>query len=384
MKQTMKPPKLVSMTLNNVSHAHLFTFNFVLNLQIFVQNNNKNLIVILIVASTSNSSNPWLLDMCSEENRLETFNNIEWPHDFIQPRILAKTGFYSVGRDDAVKCYFCKVLLKKWEVGDKEVDEHKRWSPNCPLLKRRQTNNKPIEPIHELDQLLPPLSYDICGSLGFEGLEVRNGSFAEYPNGNQSDILEPITLKHIKYPQYAVETDRIKTFEEWPKYMKQTPAIMADAGLFYSGQGDRVICFSCGGKLSEWDDEYVPWEHHALWLPKCDYVRLVKGPEYIESVKRKYANISAMEQNVLASASMTPILKTIESSIQSSQSLLLDPNDQSKANDSKLCKICYSNEYNTVFVPCGHIVACAKCASSVTACPLCRKRFDNVMRIFFS
>lgn len=344
---------------------------------------NQKTNLILIAPSTSNSSNIWLsLDMCSEENRLKTFETIQWPHDFIQPRILAKTGFYSVGRDDEVKCYFCKVVVKKWEFGDKEVDEHKRWSPNCPLLKRRRTNNKPIEPITELNQLLPPLSYDICGSLGFDGLEVRRGSFAE--SQSPSDILEPITLKHTKYPQYAVESDRIKTFEEWPKCMKQTPTIMADAGLFYSGQGDRVICFSCGGKLREWDDEYIPWEHHALWFPKCDYVRLVKGQEYIESVKRKYPNISAIEQNASTpAASMTPILKSIESSIQSSQSLS-NPCDQFKGSDSKLCKICYSNEYNTVFVPCGHIVACAKCASSVTACPLCRKRFDNVMRIFFS
>lgn len=317
--------------------------------------------------------------MCIEENRLKTFNNIGWPHNFIQPRILAKTGFYFVGPDDEVKCQFCKVVIKKWEADDNEVAEHQRWSPCCPLLRRRRTNNKPIEPITELNALLPPLSFDICGSLGFDGLEVRVGSFAESQNENHSGILEPITLKHTKYPQHSIEADRVKTFVEWPKCKKQTPAIMADAGFFYSGQGDRVVCFSCGGKLRDWDDEYVPWEHHALWFPKCDYVRLVKGQEYIDSVKRKYVDVTTIEQNVSAPAS-----QSIESSVLQQQQLVSDPNDQTKANDSKLCKICYANEYNTVFVPCGHIVACAKCASSVTACPLCRKRLDNIVRIFFS
>nr|AAW21999.1 inihibitor of apoptosis-1 like protein [Aedes aegypti] len=53
-----------------------------------------------------------------------------------------------------------------------------------------------------------------------------------------------------------------------------------------------------------------------------------------------------------------------------------------KLDTSRTCKICYVNEYNTAFSPCGHVVACAKCASSVTKCPLCRKPFTNVMRIY--
>lgn len=52
--------------------------------------------------------------------------------------------------------------------------------------------------------------------------------------------------------------------------------------------------------------------------------------------------------------------------------------------EEKLCKICYGAEYNTAFLPCGHVVACAKCASSVTKCPLCRKPFTDVMRVYFS
>lgn len=98
-----------------------------------------------------------------ERNRLETFS-VNWPHSFISPRILAKTGFYSIGPYDQVKCVFCEVEVHKWEELDDEVAEHIRWSPNCPLMKRRKTNNIPIESSAELNQLLPPISYDVCGS----------------------------------------------------------------------------------------------------------------------------------------------------------------------------------------------------------------------------
>uniref|UniRef100_A0A336KV49 CSON000011 protein n=1 Tax=Culicoides sonorensis TaxID=179676 RepID=A0A336KV49_CULSO len=36
------------------------------------------------------------------------------------------------------------------------------------------------------------------------------------------------------------------------------------------------------------------------------------------------------------------------------------------------------------FFPCGHIIACVKCASSVTKCPYCSQPFVKVMRVYFS
>uniref|UniRef100_A0A336MWB2 CSON007246 protein n=1 Tax=Culicoides sonorensis TaxID=179676 RepID=A0A336MWB2_CULSO len=42
------------------------------------------------------------------------------------------------------------------------------------------------------------------------------------------------------------------------------------------------------------------------------------------------------------------------------------------------------NPYNTAFFPCGHIIACTKCASSVTKCSYCNQPFVKVMRVYFS
>lgn len=80
-----------------------------------------------------------------EEQRLKTFER-NWPLTFISARTLAKTGFYYIGPQDQVRCYFCKVEVSQWDAGDNEVTEHSRWSPHCPLLKRRDTPNVPLEP----------------------------------------------------------------------------------------------------------------------------------------------------------------------------------------------------------------------------------------------
>lgn len=101
-------------------------------------------------------------DLDFELNRLNTFEN-KWPHTYISKEILAKIGFFFVGPYDEVKCTFCNVIIKNWKMGDNEVAEHIRWSPNCPLLKRSHTTNIPTLPSNDLNQLLPPIGHDTCG-----------------------------------------------------------------------------------------------------------------------------------------------------------------------------------------------------------------------------
>ncbi|KAF5196628.1 E3 ubiquitin-protein ligase sp1 [Thalictrum thalictroides] len=47
-----------------------------------------------------------------------------------------------------------------------------------------------------------------------------------------------------------------------------------------------------------------------------------------------------------------------------------------------ICVICLEQEYNAVFVPCGHLCCCTSCSSHLSNCPLCRRRIDQVVRTF--
>ncbi|XP_023296097.1 death-associated inhibitor of apoptosis 1 [Lucilia cuprina] len=360
-----------------------------------------------------------------EDERLKTFNT--WPVVWLDKKELAMSGMFYMGEGDKTKCYFCEVEIGRWEPEDQPVPEHLRWSPNCPLLRRRTTNNVPIN-CEALERLLPPPSYDICGLN--DQIEIRRNAF---PEGTipAADIppASPATASssgssasspnsgtfYPEYPEYAIETARLRTFAEWPRNMKQKPAQLAEAGFFYTGVGDRVKCFSCGGGLKDWDENDEPWEQHALWMGKCRYVKLIKGDTYIETVvnrfKKSNANTNTEEEGeqaqqttantnavtaatVLTSNSITDPKETEQQlAVGATQQTLATagcpaPEQNRKSSstipEEKLCKICYANEYNTAFLPCGHVVACAKCASSVTKCPLCRKAFADVMRVYFS
>lgn len=366
------------------------------------------------VRSESSLSVPYY----TEVNRLESFRN--WSVPFISKAELARYGFYYVGPNDMVKCYFCRVEIGLWEPNDNVLSEHLRWSPYCALLRKRQTNNVPIDASF-LDQLPEP-SYDTCG------IRIRENSMAEnaYSPSDRSSggsLLSPgssltsessevgalqlaPTLpqqKRPEYPNYAIEAKRLESYEDWPKFMKQKPKELSDAGFFYTGKSDRVKCFSCGGGLKDWEAEDEPWEQHAMWYNNCEYLKLMKGEEYIAKCQAKKEGSFDVGPSSSPQPSTSGVSSAVATSLPSSQSSSVstsaeeinspaggsssgmeededEPNRQLDTN--RTCKICYVNEYNTAFSPCGHVVACAKCASSVSKCPLCRKSFTNVMRIY--
>ena len=69
-----------------------------------------------------------------EKMRLETFST--WPASApVSKEVIAKAGFYFIGPGDRVRCAFCFNVLRMWEEGDIPEEEHRRYFPNCPLLK---------------------------------------------------------------------------------------------------------------------------------------------------------------------------------------------------------------------------------------------------------
>lgn len=52
--------------------------------------------------------------------------------------------------------------------------------------------------------------------------------------------------------------------------------------------------------------------------------------------------------------------------------------------EARLCKICMDNEIGIVFLPCGHLTTCVKCAPSLKDCPVCRTIIKATVRTFLS
>lgn len=413
-----------------------------------------------------------------EENRLRSF--ARWPVSFVSPNVLARYGFFYLGTEDTVKCYFCRVEIGLWEPQDDVIEEHLRWSPFCALLKKRPTNNVPINANYL--EAVPEPSYDTCGinirhhsyaenayerpsqelermsgdswgaasdiSLSSSSSGNSHGEASEMVGGNsgagggglQQDRASAMTaaewnsglmmgeqsaMRRPEYPNYAIEADRLKSYEDWPTSLKQKPKQLSDAGFFYTGKSDRVKCFSCGGGLKDWEAEDEPWEQHAIWYSNCHYLQLMKGPEFIRKCNAlKEAASATNDPNTNRGATSSPTSQPSTSGIGSAASSIMSTSPASssglssptplatlgddectlrcggavsggedggqddagnrKVSDGKICKICFVNEYNTAFMPCGHVVACAKCASSVNKCPLCQQPFINVLRLYLS
>ncbi|EHB13596.1 Baculoviral IAP repeat-containing protein 2, partial [Heterocephalus glaber] len=71
---------------------------------------------------------------------------------------LASAGFYYVGQNDDVKCFYCDGGLRCWESGDDPWVEHAKWFPKCEFLirmKRQEFVDKiQARYPHLLEQLL--------------------------------------------------------------------------------------------------------------------------------------------------------------------------------------------------------------------------------------
>lgn len=93
---------------------------------------------------------------------------------------------------------------------------------------------------------------------------------------------------------------RVKTFENWPTATGQSAETMADAGFFHIGRSDHVKCFYCDGGLRNWEPNDDPWFEHARWFPKCTYVVLSKGADYVQKVIQSKPAVVPKQVNIFA------------------------------------------------------------------------------------
>lgn len=106
---------------------------------------------------------------------------------------------------------------------------------------------------------------------------------ANYTGKNTTKL--GIQIQKPKYPHYAVFAKRLESFKKWQSNLGIKPEILAEAGLVFTGIGDAVRCYHCGGGLRNWESGDDPWFEHAKWYPECPHIILVKGQSFINKVK---------------------------------------------------------------------------------------------------
>lgn len=180
--------------------------------------------------------------------QLISFRLLQNPN--ITPQALAKAGFYYLNQSDHVRCVWCKGVIAKWEKNDNAFEEHRRFFPNCP--------------------------------------RVQMGPLIEFAGKDLEELgIQPTKLP--QRPQFACMEARLRTFSDWPITNIQPAEPLAQAGLYYQKIDDQVRCFHCNIGLRSWQKEDEPWHEHAKWSPKCQFVLLAKGPQYVQQVRKAAA-----------------------------------------------------------------------------------------------
>ncbi|XP_041112537.1 baculoviral IAP repeat-containing protein 7 isoform X1 [Polyodon spathula] len=233
-----------------------------------------------ITSSSDASATPNMLDNTSlygcilvepsmrrEQERLRTFH--AWPSDApVSSAELAKAGFFFLGPGDKVQCFCCGGILREWVGGDSPWNEHVRHFPTCSFILGRNVGNIP----HVITQ-------GASDSVDGQFLSQLQRMAVEEVSGGQ-----PV------YPEMETEQSRVTTFHTWPPHATVQPEILARAGFFYTGQSDNVKCFYCDGGLRNWEPGDDPWQEHAKWFPRCEFLLQARGRDYVSNIQESYFN----------------------------------------------------------------------------------------------
>lgn len=77
------------------------------------------------------------------------------------------------------------------------------------------------------------------------------------------------------YKSFVYYDDRLSSFDTWSLQIIPDKYQLARAGFFYSGFGDKVVCFSCDLKLYNWEKTDDPWIEHYRNSSNCLFLKLV-------------------------------------------------------------------------------------------------------------
>ncbi|XP_054005935.1 putative inhibitor of apoptosis [Hylaeus anthracinus] len=187
---------------------------------------------------------------------LQRWNSfVNWPiSSIVSPEKLAKAGFYYLQCNDKVQCAYCGCIMEEWESNNDPYEEHRKHFPECDFyLQKDEDDTFYLKNV----KLMPGAT----SSLKDLGIQVHTAS---------------------KIPNHATYEGRLQTFRGWPKNIKQIPEVLASAGFYYTGIADHVRCFHCDGGLLQWEATDNAWIAHARLFPKCEFVNLVRGQEFIK------------------------------------------------------------------------------------------------------
>ena len=239
-------------------------------------NSKRQIQFINYIDSDSSNNKKSARGTLSKSECLKTFEGVDFTE--LDVNELAENGFIMTENASlnsllvSIECFSCayNTLVFKnrnFNMNYKcPYEEHKEKSPNCYFNRNKKTDDHSDSQSLETDQLRDVLNTIINSDL--------SGKFFN--------------------SYYASEETRKNTYKNWPLNVNSINSFVK-AGFYYieEANNDLVKCFYCDGGIKNWDPIDDPFDEHARWFPRCNYIQRVKGAEFIEKIKIRYKDMNS-------------------------------------------------------------------------------------------
>ncbi|XP_064643432.1 baculoviral IAP repeat-containing protein 3-like [Lineus longissimus] len=91
-------------------------------------------------------------------------------------------------------------------------------------------------------------------------------------------------------PDFSDKGQRTLSFRNWSNPHRCSTSEASEAGLFYPGHGNGLLCHYCGAFVEQLTSSDDAWIEHARVNPRCQFVRSAKGEGFIRMVQEMYDN----------------------------------------------------------------------------------------------
>ena len=181
---------------------------------------------------------------------------------------LARSGFKYSGHGESTVCTECHLMIDRWQRGDRPDQVHRQRSPNCPFVQEHLQSA--VGDIADRVQSLTTTDGETRRMNRISNVNVTVGN--HLPSSCTVDRSNP------DFERLKDEAVRLSTFHDWPERASSIvdPRDLAKAGMFYTGQTDRVQCAFCRGYLRNWVQGDKPAEEHRKHFPDCLFMRQLK------------------------------------------------------------------------------------------------------------
>jgi hypothetical protein len=203
-------------------------------------------------------------EFANYERRLQTLS--EWPESKLPSKeAIAHAGYY---HENSVvfRCFYCNGVSWDFKPSEDPCARHAKWLFNCPYI------------------------------MELKGLEFINKCRFQL---KRKTILYNSSFKN--------SDDRLRTYGSWPMISFPRPCDLAEAGFYFTGTEDKVVCFTCGYGIRNWTARDDPWKRHAQWSPACDFIIQNRGKPFIKRVQSEKDRA-----NTSNGCSITYMIKTRE------------------------------------------------------------------------